>query len=96
MTGIKGEPTEFEWNCFFPAFHKRLQLCGKVTDLLGRLGETPENFSQEEFFLSQCSTTFLVTVKAMKEECFGKCPESSSILAKRFGIGQWSFIGPVF
>ena len=37
--GINGEPTEFEWNVF-PGF-TTLQLCGKVTDLLSRLGETP-------------------------------------------------------
>ena len=34
--GINGEPTEFEWN-IFPGF-TTLQLCGKVTDLLSRLG----------------------------------------------------------
>ena len=43
--GINGEPTEFEWN-IFPAF-TTLQLCGKVTDLLNRLGETPENFHRK-------------------------------------------------
>ena len=40
--GISGEPTEFEWN-IFPGF-STLQLCGKVTDLLSRLVETPETF----------------------------------------------------
>ena len=39
--GISGDPTEFEWN-IFPGF-TTLQLYGKVTDLLSRLGETPEN-----------------------------------------------------
>ena len=41
--GISGESTEFEWN-IFPGF-TTLQLCGKVTDLLSRLGETPETFT---------------------------------------------------
>ena len=41
--GINGEPTEFEWN-IFPGF-TTLQLCGKVTDLLSRLGEAPETFT---------------------------------------------------
>ena len=41
--GINGEPTEFEWN-IFPGF-TTLQLCGKVTDLLSNLGETPETFT---------------------------------------------------
>ena len=40
--GISGEPTEFEWN-IFPGF-TTLQLYGKVTDLLSRLGETLEIF----------------------------------------------------
>ena len=37
--GINGEPTEFEWNIF--TGFTTLQLYGKVTDLLSRLGETP-------------------------------------------------------
>ena len=43
--GINGEPTEFEWN-IFPGF-TTLQLCGKVTDLLSSLGETPETFHRK-------------------------------------------------
>ena len=62
--GISGEPTEFEWN-IFPGF-TTLQLYGKVTDLLSRLGETPKN-SQEEFCLCRCSTTFPVTRKTTKK-----------------------------
>ena len=42
--GINGEPTEFEWN-IFPRF-TTLQLCGKVTDLLSDLGQTPETFTR--------------------------------------------------
>ena len=48
--GISGEPTEFEWN-IFPGFDT-LQLCGKVKDLLSRLGETPENFTGRILFMS--------------------------------------------
>ena len=48
--GINGEPTEFEWN-IFPGF-TTLQLCGKVTDLLSRLGETPETFTGRILFMS--------------------------------------------
>ena len=69
--GINGKPTEFEWN-IFPGF-TTLQLCGKVTDLLSSLGETPENFTG-------------------REECVAKV-KVVSILAKKFGIGHWSFIG---
>ena len=76
--GISGEPTEFEWN-IFPGF-TTLQLCGKVTDLLSRLGETPEN-SQEEFYLCRCSTTFPVTTKTMKKNVW-QMPESSKYLQR--------------
>ena len=48
--GISGEPTEFEWN-IFPGF-TTLQLCGKVTDLLSRLGEAPETFTGRILFMS--------------------------------------------
>ena len=44
--GINGEPTEFEWN-IFPVF-TTLQLCGKINDLLSRLGERPENFHRKK------------------------------------------------
>ena len=47
---INGESTEFEWN-IFPGF-TTLQLCGKVTDLLSNLGETPETFTGRIPFMS--------------------------------------------
>ena len=53
--GISGEQSEFEWN-IFPGF-TTLQLYGKVTDSLSRLGETPE----------RCATTFLVEQRTMKK-----------------------------
>ena len=46
--GVNGEPTEFEWN-IFQGF-TTLQLCGKVTDLLSRLGEAPEIFTGRILF----------------------------------------------
>ena len=60
--GIDGEPTEFEWN-IFPGFDT-LQLCDNVKNLLSRLGETPENFTER---ICQCSATFLVDQKTMKK-----------------------------
>ena len=48
--GINGEPTEFEWN-IFPGF-TTLQLCGKVTYLLSRLREAPENSTRRIPFTS--------------------------------------------
>ena len=73
--GINGEPTEFEWNIFLG--FTTLQLCGKVTDLLSRLGETPETFTGKiEFYLCRCATTFPVTRKTMKETVW-QMPKSS-------------------
>ena len=77
--GINGEPTEFEWN-IFPGFTTS-QLCGKVTDLLSDLGETPETFTGRILYQCQCSTTFPVTVKAMKKNVW-QMPESSPYLQR--------------
>ena len=46
---INGESIEFEWN-FFPGF-TTLQLCGKVTDLLSSMGQTPESFTGRILFM---------------------------------------------
>ena len=88
--GINGEPTEFEWN-IFPGF-TTLQLCGKVTDLLSNLAETPESFTGRILFMSMFND-ISCDGKGNKEECLATA-RVVSVLAKRFGIGQWSFIGP--
>ena len=62
---IDGEPMEFEWN-LFPGFNT-LQLNEEGNSLLYRFGEN-QNFSQEESYSCRCSTTFPVTVKAMKKK----------------------------
>ena len=88
--GINGEPTEFEWN-IFPGF-TTLQLCGKVTDLLSNLGETPETFTGRILFMSMFNDVSCDR-KGNKEECVANA-KVVTILARKFGIGQWSFIGP--
>ena len=88
--GINGGPTEFEWN-IFPGF-TTLQLCGKVTDLLSDLGETPETFTGRILFMSMFND-ISCDGKGNKEECVANA-KVVTILARRFGIGQWSFIGP--
>ena len=75
----------------FPGF-TTLQLCGKVTDLLSRLGEAPETFTGRNLFMS-IFNDISCDGKGNKEECLANA-RVVSILAKRFGIGQWSFIGP--
>ena len=87
---INGEPTEFEWN-IFPGF-TTLQLCGKVNDLLSDLGQTPATFTGRILFMSMFND-ISCDRKGNKEECLGNA-RVVKVLAKKFGIGQWSFIGP--
>ena len=88
--GISGEPTEFEWN-ILPGFDT-LQLYGKVKDLLSRLGETLETFTGRILFMSMFNDISCGT-KDNEEECLAHA-KVVSLYAKRFGTGQWSFIGP--
>ena len=85
--GINGEPTEFEWN-IFPGF-TTLQLCGKVTDLLSNLGETPETFTGRILQMSMFND-ISCDGKGNIEECVANA-KVVTLLAKKFGFGQWSF-----
>ena len=87
---INGEPTEFEWN-IFPGI-TTLQLCGKINDLLSYLGQTPATFTGRILFMSMFND-ISCDRKDNKDECL-KNAESVKVLARRFGIWQWSFIGP--
>ena len=88
--GISGEPTDFEWN-IFPGFDT-LQLYGKVKDLLSRLGETPENFTGRILFVSMFNDISCGT-RDNEQECLANA-RLVSLYARKFGKGQWSFIGP--
>ena len=88
--GISGEPTEFEWN-IFPGF-TTLQLCGKVTDLLSRLGETSEIFTGRILLVSMFND--ISCEKKDNEEERMTNAKVVSILTRKFGMGQWSFVGP--
>ena len=88
--GINGEPTEFEWN-IFPGF-TTLQLCGKINDLLSDLGQKPETFTGRILFMSMFNDISRDR-KGNKEECVVNV-RVVTILARKFGIGQLSFIGP--
>ena len=63
-----------------------LRLCGKVNDLLSDLGGASETFTTMFNDIS-CDR------KGNKEECLASAGVVK-VLARRFGIGQWSFIGP--
>ena len=85
---INGESTEFEWN-IFPGF-TTLQLCGKINDLLSDLGQTPETFTARILFLFN---DISCDRKGNKDECLANAGVVK-VFARRFGVGQWSFIGP--
>ena len=87
---IDGEPIEFEWN-IFPGF-TTLQLCHKVQELLSRLSVTPEKFTGRIIFMSM-SNDISWGSKDNKIECESN-PQLVSVFARRFGAGQWSFLGP--
>ena len=87
---IDGEPTEFEWN-IFPRFNT-LQLSDQVKSLLYRLGETRENFTGRILFMSMFNDISCGT-KDNEKECLANA-RLVSLYARRFGEGQWSFIGP--
>ena len=69
-----------------------MQLCGKITDLLRRLGETPETFTGRILFMSMFND-ISCDRKGNKDECLANVGVVK-VLAKKFGILQWSFIGP--
>ena len=81
---------EFEWN-IFQGFDT-LQLNDEVKSLLYRLGETPENFTGRILFMSMFNDISCGT-KDNEFECLANA-RLVSLYARRFGKGQWSFIGP--
>ena len=87
---IDGEPMEFEWN-IFPGF-TTLELCTKVQELQSKLSVTPEKFTERIIFMSMFNDISWRSKDNKRES------ESSaqlvSLHAKRFGAGQWSFLGP--
>ena len=87
---INGESTEFEWN-IFPG-STTLQLCDKISDLLSSMGQTPESFTGRILFMSMFNDIFCDRYDN-KDECLRNA-NIVKTFAGRFGIGQWSFIGP--
>ena len=69
-----------------------MQLCDKINDLLSNLGQTPETFTGRILFMSMFND-----ISCDSNDDKDECPrnaESVKALARRLGIGQWSFIGP--
>ena len=81
---------ELEWN-IFPGFNT-LQLRQEVKRLLLRLDETPDNFTGRIIFMSMFNDISCGS-KDNEKECMSNA-RLVSLYAKKFGTGQWSFIGP--
>ena len=69
-----------------------LQLCDKIGDLLSSLGQSPETFKGRILFMSMFNDIFCDRYDN-KDECLRNA-NIVKTFAGRFGIGQWSFIGP--
>ena len=69
-----------------------MQVSGKVSDLLSDLGEAPETFTGRILFMSMFND-ISCDRKGNKEECLANA-RIVKVLAKKFCIGQSSFIGP--
>ena len=87
---IDGGPMEFEWN-IFPGF-TTWQLSHKVQELQSRLSVTPEKFTGRIIFMSMFNDISWGS-KDNEEECKSNA-QLVPLFAKRFGAGQWSFLGP--
>ena len=69
-----------------------MQLSQEVKSLLLRLGETPENFTGRIIIMSMLYDISWGSKDNEKES--ESNAQLVSLLAKRFGTGQWSFLGP--
>ena len=82
-----------QWNSsgIFPGF-TTVQLSHKVQELLSRLSVTPEKFTRRIIFMSMFND---ITWGSWdnKKECEANA-QLVSHYAKKFGAGQWSFLGP--
>ena len=71
-----------------------MQLCDKVKGVLSKLQETPEIFTGRILFMSMFNDISCGT-RDNDKECLANA-KVVSLYARKFGKGQWSFIGPGF
>ena len=71
-----------------------LQFCDKIINLLSSLGQSPETLTGRILFMSMFNDISCEgKVKDNKQQCL-RDADFVKKFAKRFGIGQWCFIGP--
>ena len=91
LSDLGETPEIFTGRILFPGF-TTLQLCDRISDLLSSLGQTPATFTGRILFMTMFND-ISCDRKDNKDECLRNA-ESVKFFARRFGIGQWSFIGP--
>ena len=87
---IDGEPMEFKWNIFTGS--TTLQLSHTDQEFLSIMSKQPEEFTGRIIFMSMFNDISWGS-KDNKKECESNA-QLVSLFAKRFGAGQWSFLGP--
>ena len=65
----------------------------RINNLLSSLGQTPETFTGRLLFMSMFNDISCDRYTTTRNECL-KSADFVKTFAGRFGIGQWSFIGP--
>ena len=81
---------EFEWK-IFPGF-TTMGILNQIQQMMGELQCEPENHTGRIIFMSMFNGISCGT-KDNERECLVNA-KVVSLYAKRFGVGQWSFIGP--
>ena len=69
-----------------------MQLCDKIINLLSSLGQSPETFTGRILFMSMFND-ISCDKNGNKDECLANAGVVK-VPARKFGVGQWSFIGP--
>ena len=87
---IDGEPMEFEWNICPGLQHVAAQ--PQSSRVTVRMSVTPEKFTGRIIFMSMFDGISWRS-KDNEKECNSNA-QLVSLFAKRFGAGQWSFLGP--
>ena len=88
------ELTVSQWNSsgiYFPGFNT-LQLSQEVQELLSKMSDQPKEFTGRIIFMSMFND-----ISWGSEDNKMECESNAhliSLFARRFGAGQWSFLGP--
>ena len=93
-TGIMMLPMESRLNSSETSSQDSQRCSSVVNSMIHRATwDKHQKLSQEKFYLCQCFNDISCDTKGNKDECLANAGVVK-VLARKFGIGQWSFIGP--